>query len=165
MCLRTDEARIERTSQGDVGCALNDGPAVGEQGNGVWTATETQQQVVAADILDVGMGGKAGAHGGEVDGTVMLMDLDGVAAAEGDVSAILASKVGEDALAADLAPWARGAGGDLGSVQISVPHQVPEVEGDQCASHEVRLAGEVLERLCDLEGGGEIDGRRQDAGS
>ena len=46
-------------------------------------------------------GCEAGAHGGEVDGTVVLVDLDGVAAAEGDVRAAFAGEVGEDALAAD----------------------------------------------------------------
>ena len=59
---------------------------------------------------------EAGAHGGEVDGPVMLVDLDGVAAAESDVGAVAAGKMGEDALPADLAVGAGGAGCDLGAV-------------------------------------------------
>jgi hypothetical protein len=43
------------------------------------------------------------AHGDEVDGAVMLVDLDGVSAAEGDVRAAFAGEMGEDALAADIA--------------------------------------------------------------
>ncbi len=45
-------------------------------------------------------GREAVAHGGEVDGAMVLVDLDGVAAAEGDVGAAFAGEVSEDALAA-----------------------------------------------------------------
>jgi hypothetical protein len=40
----------------------------------------------------------------------------------------------------------------------------PEVEGEQGAAHEVRLAGEELEGFGDLDGGGEVDGGGEDAG-
>ena len=53
------------------------------------------------------MGGEAVAHGGEVDGAMVLVDLDGVAAAEGDVRAAFSGEVGEDALAADGAVGVR----------------------------------------------------------
>jgi hypothetical protein len=43
----------------------------------------------------------------------MLVDLDGVAAAEGDVRSAFAGKVGEDALAADGTGGVGGAGVDL----------------------------------------------------
>ena len=49
------------------------------------------------------MGLETVAHGDEVDGAVMLVDLDGVSAAEGDVRAAFAGEMGEDALAADIA--------------------------------------------------------------
>ena len=69
---------------------------------------------MAAEVLDVGVEGEAVAHGGEVDGAVVLVDLDGVAAAEGDVGAAFAGEMGEDALAADGAVGAGRGGGDLG---------------------------------------------------
>ena len=40
---------------------------------------------------------------------------------------------------------------------------VPKVEGEQGAAHEVRLAGEELERLSDLDGGGKVDCGGEDA--
>ena len=45
--------------------------------------------------------GRGGRAGGEVDGAVVLVNLDGVAAAEGDVGAAFATKMGEVVLAAD----------------------------------------------------------------
>ena len=59
------------------------------------------------------VGDEAVAHGGEVDGAVMLVDLDGVAAAESDVGATFAGKMGEDALAADAAGRIGRAGVDF----------------------------------------------------
>ena len=61
---------------------------------------------------------EAGAQGGEVDGAVVLVDLHGVAAAEGDVGAVPAGEVGEDALAADFAIGAGSGGGDFGAVDL-----------------------------------------------
>jgi hypothetical protein len=77
-----DEAGVEGAGEGDVGGALDEGAAVGEEGEGVGWAFEAEKQVVEADGA---VGGKAVAHSGEVDGAVVLVDLDGVAAAEGDV--------------------------------------------------------------------------------
>jgi len=51
--------------------------------------------------LDVGVVGEAAMQGGEIDGAVMLVDLDGVAAAEGDVRAADSGEMGELACAAD----------------------------------------------------------------
>ena len=101
-----DEAGVEGAGDGDVGGALDDGAAVGEEGEGVGAAAEAEEEVVGAEVLNVGVGAEAGAHGGEVDGAVMLVDLDGVAAAESDVGAVLAGEMGEVALAADLAAGA-----------------------------------------------------------
>jgi hypothetical protein len=50
---------------------------------------------------------------------MVLVDLDGVAAAESDVGAILAGEVSEDALAADLAGGTGSGSGDLGAVDIA----------------------------------------------
>ena len=65
------------------------------------------------------VGGEAVAHGGEVDGAVMLVDLDGVAAAEGDVRAAFAGEMGEDALAADGAAGVGRGGADLAALVAS----------------------------------------------
>ncbi len=63
-------------------------------------AAELEQQAVLADLA---VGAEALGGGGEVDGAVVLVDLDGVAAAEGDVRAAFAAQVGEVAALADLA--------------------------------------------------------------
>jgi hypothetical protein len=112
---------------------------------------------------------EAGAEGGEIDGAMVLVDLDGIAAAESDVGAVLAGEVGEGLPAAYLAAGTRRGGGDLGAVQVFAAlrrqeGRTPEVEGEQGAAHEMRLAGEELERLGDLDGGGQVDGGGKDAG-
>ena len=89
---------------------------------------------------------------------VVLVDLDGVAAAEGDVGALVAGEVAEDAAVADFAVGAGGGGVDFGA------GVGPEVEGEQGAAHGFGLAGEELEGFGDLEGGGEVDGGGEDAG-
>ncbi len=116
---------------------------------------EAKEQIVGADGS---VGGEALAHGGEVDGAVVLVDLDGVAAAEGDVGAAFSGEVGEDALAADGAVGVWLAGVDL-ALLVG-----PEVEGEEGAAHELRLAGEELEGFGGLDGGGEVDGGGEDAG-
>jgi len=104
------------------------------------------------------MGAEAVAHGGEVDGAVMLMDLDGVSAAEGDVRAAFAGEVREDALAADGAVGVRGAGVDLASLVA------PQVVGEEGSAHKVGLVGEKFEGFGGLDGGGEVDGGGEDSG-
>ena len=93
---------------------------------------EAEEEVVEADGT---VGLEPVAHGGEVDGAVVLVDLDGVAAAEGDVRAAFAGEVGEDALAADLAGGVGSAGVDL------APLVGPEVVGEERATEEVGLIG------------------------
>jgi hypothetical protein len=107
---------------------------------------------------------EASLEGSEVDGTVMLVDLHGVAAAEGDVGAILTGEVDEDALGTYWAVGAWGPGGNLGAVDFAVIGWAPEVEGEQGATHKVRLTGKELEGLGDLDGGGEIDCGGEDSG-
>ena len=72
----TDESRVERAGDHDVRGPLNDRPAVREERQGMRTTAEAEQQVVRAQFLDVGVGGKAGPHSGKVDGAVVLVDLD-----------------------------------------------------------------------------------------
>lgn len=91
---------------------------------------------------------------------MVLVDLDGVAAAEGDVRTLLAGEEAENSLAAlatDFAVGARGGGGDLGSGVL------PEVEGEERAAHEVGLVGEELEGFGDLDGGRQVDGGGENA--
>ncbi len=164
MGLRTDEAGVEAAGVGGVGGALNDSASVGEDGDGVLAAAEAEEEIVAAEVMEVGVEGEAVAEGGEVDGAVVLMDLYGVAAAEGDVGAAFAGEVGEDALAADGAVGIGVGGADLGLVDASGCGRGPEVEGEEGAAEEMVLVREDLEGFGDLEGGGEVDGGAEDAG-
>jgi hypothetical protein len=109
-----------------VGGSLDDGAAVGEEGKGVVAALETQEKIVA---LDVAVRGQALFHLGEIDGTGTLVDLDGVAAAEGDVGAAFAAEVGEVSVAADGAVWARDCCRDFG------PLVGPEVAGEEGSAY------------------------------
>ena len=132
MCdfLCTDEAGVEGAGDGDVGGAVDESAAVGEDGEGVRPAAEAEEEIVGAEGVDVGVLREAGFEGGEVDGAMVLVYLDGVAAAEGDVGAILSGEVGEDALGTDLAVGAWGGGVDLGVVEAVVGGWVPELEGE-----------------------------------
>ena len=71
--------------------------------------------MVEAKVVDVGVRREALVHGGKIDRTMVLVDLDGVAAAKGDVRAAFTGKVREDALATDDAGGVGGAGVDLAS--------------------------------------------------
>ena len=153
-----DEAGVEGAGEGDVGGALDETAAVGKESEGVEAALEAEEEVVEAEFLDIAVGGEAIAHGGEVDGAVMLVDLDGVAAAEGDVRAAFSGEMGEEALAADGAGGVGGAGVDLASLVC------PEVVGEEGSAEEMGLVGEELEGFGGLDGGGEVDGGGEDAG-
>lgn len=116
---------------------------------------EAEEEIVETDFS---VGEEAGAHGGEVDGAMVLMDLDRVPATEGDVRAADAGEVREEALAADGAVGVWGAGVDLATLVA------PQVEGDEGSAHEVGLVGEEFEGFGGLNGGGEVNGCREDAG-
>ena len=68
-------------------------------------AVEAEEEIVETDGT---VGLETVAHGGKVDGAVVLVDLDGVTAAESDVRAAFAGEVREDTLAADEAVGVRG---------------------------------------------------------
>jgi len=153
--LRSDEPGIKRAGEGDIRCALNDGAAIGKEGDGVGWPLEAEKQIVEADIA---VGSQAGAHGGEVDRAMMLVDLDRVASAKRDVRTAFAGEMGEEALVADGAAAARLAGRNLRSFAG------PEIEGEQRTAHEIGLAGEKLERFGDLNGCGKVDGSSENAG-
>jgi len=116
---------------------------------------EAEQVGGGADFAE---GLEAELEGGEVEWAVVLVDLDGVAAAEGDVGAGLAGEMAEDAATADLTARVGRGGGDRGVFAC------PEVVGAKGAEHEVGPAGEELEGLCGLQAGGEVDGCGEDAG-
>jgi len=121
----------------------------------VGRALETEEKVIEADVT---VWSEPVSHGREVDGAVMLVDLDGVASAEGDVRATFSGEMSEDAFATDFAVRKWLGGGDLRSLAC------PEIEGEQGSAHEMRLTGEEFEGFGDLKGGGEVDGGGEDAG-
>ena len=149
------KASVKGTGEGYVGCALNEGAAIGEESDGVGGALETEEKVVEADFA---MDCKAIAHGGEVYRAVVFVNLDGIATAEGDVWAAFAGEMGEDALAADCAGGIWFGGADF------APGAGPEIEGEDGSAREVVLIREELECFGDLNGGGEVDGGAEDAG-
>ena len=106
-------------------------------------AAEAEEQRVGAEVRR-GSGWRARRGrgvGGKVDGAVVLVDLDGVAAAEGDVGAGAPARWVKLRMIADGALGIGGGGGDLGALIA------PEIEGEQGAADEMRLAGEELESL------------------
>jgi hypothetical protein len=111
--LGADEAGVEGAGEGDIGGALDETAAVGEEGEGVGWALEAEEEVVETDVA---VGEETVTHGGEIYGAVMLVDLDGVAAAEGDVRAAYAGEMREDALAADGTGGVGGAGVDFAAL-------------------------------------------------
>ena len=159
--LAADEAGVERAREADVGGALDEGTAVGEDGDCVGRVVEAKEKAVGADLTK---GVEACLECGEIDGAVVLVDLDGIAAAEGDVGALIAGEGTEDALAADFAVGAGPGGGDFGAGKSSVGFGTPEIKGEEGATHQVGLCGEELEGFGDLNGGGEVDGGGEDAG-
>ena len=122
---------------------------------------KTEEQGRGAEIMQVGLVTKGLCKGGKVEGAVVLVNLDGVAAAECDVGAGGTGQVFKDA---GLVRAANGAGGvGCGGRDFGVAVG-PQVDGKEGAAGEVRLAGEEFEGFGGLEGGGEIDGHAEDAG-
>jgi hypothetical protein len=76
----------------------------------VWTTLETEKKVIEADLT---VRGKAIAHGGEVNRSVVLVYLDRVSTAKSDMGAAFTRKVSKDALAADATACPGLVGRDL----------------------------------------------------
>ena len=140
---------------GDVGGALNEGAAVGEDGDGVGRALEAEQEAVGADRAE---GSELCGERGEVDGARVLVNLYRVAAAERDVRAAFAGKIAEVSIGADIALGVGCGGGDFGA------GVAPEVVGQERAPHLGDVAGEELERFGGLQRGCEVDGGGKNAG-
>jgi hypothetical protein len=154
--LGADEAGVEGAGEGDVGCALNEAAAVGKEREAMRRALEAEKKIVEPDG-SVGL--EAVTHGGKVDRAMVLVDLDGVATAEGDVRTPLTGQVGEDALAAD------GAGGvGFGCIDFAAL-VAPKIVTQESAAHEVWLVGEEFQGFGGLDGGGKIDRSGEDARS
>ena len=103
--LAADEAGVEGAGEADVRGALDESSAVGKDREGVRGVGEAQEEAVGADGAQ---GFEAGLQLGEVEGEVVLVDLNGVAAAEGDVGALVSGERSEDALVTDFAADAGG---------------------------------------------------------
>ena len=113
--LAADEAGVEGAGEAGVGGALDEGAAVGEDGEGVGRVGEAEEEAVGACVLNLAEALETGFQLGEIQGVVVLVDLDGVAAAEGDVGALVSGEGAEDALVADFAVGAGGGGVDFGA--------------------------------------------------
>ena len=106
--LRPHESGVQAARDGGVGGALDDGAAVGEERQFVGVAPELEHELVVADGAV-----RLQARGDfvEVNWTLALVDLHGVAPAERDVRASFAGQVNEVALSAGAAiltrarPW------------------------------------------------------------
>jgi hypothetical protein len=113
--LVSHETGVEGAGEGDVCGALDEGATVCEEGEGVGAAAKLEQKPV---LTDFAVGAKALGGGGEIDGAVVLVDLDRIAAAEGDVRTSFATQMGEIAALADLAAGTGMGGGDLGALVL-----------------------------------------------
>ena len=158
-----DEAGVEGAGYGGICGALDEGAAIGEDGDGVGAAREAEEHGVCAQAGNAGLANEGGVEGGEVERAGVLVYLDRVAAAEGDVRAGGAGEVGEGAGgllvgAADEALGVRTGSGDFAALVG------PKIPGEEGAAEELRLVGEKFECLVGLKGGGEVNGGGEDAG-
>src|SRR5579863_267404 len=117
-------ARVEAAGYGGVGSALDDGPAVGEDRHLIPIGQELQHKIVVADGA---VGLKEAIEFGEINGTLALVNLHRISAAQGDMRAAFAGKMNEIALAAGAASGPRTRSGDLGMFVV------PDVERKQRA--------------------------------
>src|SRR5260221_13858612 len=130
-----DVAGVEGTRDGGIFCAFEDGAAVGEDGHFVGRDAEAKKELVVADVEDGGR--EAAFQHGEVEGAAALMNLDGIAAAHGDVGLGFAVEVGEFAAGAGAAVWVAL---DADGLEMAGP----DVAGNEAAMERVRAAGQEL---------------------
>ena len=96
--LRANKTGVERAGQCDVRGALDQCPTVGEKGDGMLTSLKTQQHLVVANRA---VRRQSALHRSEIDGAMMLVNLYGVASAEGDMWTALAPQVDKIVARAD----------------------------------------------------------------
>src|SRR4029077_15258701 len=76
-------ARVERTCHGGIFGAFEDGSPVGKDGHFVGRNTETNQEIILADVFDDWPQAKP--ESGEVNRAAVFVNLHGISAAQGDV--------------------------------------------------------------------------------
>ena len=158
-----DKAGVEAAGKGDVRGAMDERAPIGKDGQSVGATAETKQQRVGSHVREIRVGGQLPVHGGEINGTLMLVDLNGVAAAKRDVGTGSAGKMDEAAVVADLTARAWIGGGDLGMVEAGCSGGLPKIEGDKGSAKEMMLSGEDFQGFGDLQGRREVDRRRENA--
>lgn len=146
--LVSDVAGVEGSGLGGIRGALDDGAAVGEEGQLVRLTGEFQDIFVVADS-SVRL--QAGGHAGEVYCLMAFVDLDGIAAAERYVSSGCVIEIGEVSFVAYAASGARVVGGDFGAVVG------PEILGKQGAAHCLIGADKEFQGLRRGDRGNQVD--------
>ncbi len=135
----SDETCVQGTRDGDVCCALDDGPAIPEKGDGVWAAPEAEEEIVGAQIVNIRMAGETQSHPGQIDRTAVLMNLHRVPAAKGDVRPAFSGEMGEHPACADGARGVSFGRGDLAVFETVALGRAPEIKGDEGSTKEVGL--------------------------
>ena len=87
-----DKTRIQAAGKSDVRRPLYQRATVGEDGDGVVSALETQQKLVE---IYLSMGFQAAPHLGKVNRPIVFMDLHRIPAAQRDLRTVLSPKKGK----------------------------------------------------------------------
>jgi len=152
--LTSDEAGVEAAGDTGVGSAFNDGASVGKDGHLIRVTPELENEVI---VPHAAVWGETQGEKLEIHGAMLLVNLDRVAAAEGDVRAAFAGKMRELATVAAAAAFTRTSGGDLG-VLVG-----PNVPGEQGAAELGAGSDQQLDRFGGGEGSHQVDRAVQDA--
>lgn len=108
--LGADETGIERARHRYIGRALDDRSTIREKCKCVWLPLKSKQQVIESNPS---VGRETVTHRSEVDGAVMLVNLNGVSSAKRYVRPIFATEMSELAMIAHRASLAGPGRGDL----------------------------------------------------
>ena len=123
---------IKAAGDGGIGCAFDDGAAIGEEGEFVGIAPELQDKVV---VFDLSMRLEAARHFGEVHGALALVNLDGVASTQRNLRAMRSGEVRELAFNTCLAIGTRMRSSNFGVIVG------PDVKGKLGAAQLVTRSG------------------------
>src|SRR5579864_4740977 len=130
-------SRIETAGYAGIGGALDDGAAIGEDGEFEGIDGSAEREFIGADGSDEG---EAAGEILQIDGTMELMDLDGVAAAQADRRAARSVKEFEFS---QRAAWAGG----IARRQIDLADLArPDVDGGDTGGDRFDPARENFER-------------------
>ena len=150
----TDVAGVEGAGDGGIGGAFEDGAAVGKDGHFVGRDAGAQEEIVAADISDGA--GEAMLQLCEIERAGVFVDLNGVAAAHGDVRLGLAFEVGK------FVAGAGAAGGIAWDVE-RLHMAGPDIAGDEAVMEGFGAAGEEFDGFGGLEGCDQVHDWAEDA--